>query len=87
MNNKMSDTDSGGPLGFITVCYTVWQSSHFYRYTMQTVSMYYGFQQQLMFAHGRWFIRGTLASSTTKIGRHNIAEGGIKHNKINLSIN
>ena len=39
-----------------------------------------------MFAHGRWFSLDTLASSTTKTGRHdwycwNIAESGIKHNK------
>jgi hypothetical protein len=27
-----------------------------------------------LLAHGRWFSPGTLASSTTKIGRHNIAE-------------
>ena len=26
------------------------------------------------FAHGRWFSPGTLASSTTKTGRHDIAE-------------
>jgi hypothetical protein len=25
-------------------------------------------------AHGRWFSQGTLASSTTKTGRHDIAE-------------
>jgi hypothetical protein len=27
-----------------------------------------------LFAHGRWFSPGTPASSTTKTGRHNIAE-------------
>jgi len=27
-----------------------------------------------MFAHGRWFFPGTPASSTTKTGRHDIAE-------------
>jgi hypothetical protein len=27
-----------------------------------------------MFAHGRWFSPGTPASSTTKTGRHDIAE-------------
>jgi hypothetical protein len=27
-----------------------------------------------LFAHGRWFSPGTLASSTTKTGRHDIAE-------------
>ena len=31
-----------------------------------------------LFAHGRWF---SPASSTTKIGRHNIAESGAKHQK------
>jgi hypothetical protein len=27
-----------------------------------------------LFAHGRWFFPGTLVSSTTKTGRHDIAE-------------
>jgi len=27
-----------------------------------------------LFAHGRWFSTGTPASSTTKTGRHDIAE-------------
>jgi hypothetical protein len=27
-----------------------------------------------LFAHGRWFSPGTSASSTTKTGRHDIAE-------------
>jgi hypothetical protein len=27
-----------------------------------------------LLAHGRWFSPGTLASSTTKTGRHDIAE-------------
>jgi hypothetical protein len=27
-----------------------------------------------LLAHGRWYSPGTLASSTTKTGRHNIAE-------------
>jgi hypothetical protein len=27
-----------------------------------------------LLAHGRWFLPGTLASSTTKTGRHDIAE-------------
>jgi hypothetical protein len=40
-----------------------------------------------LFAHGRWFSPGTPASSTTKTGRHDIAESGVKHQKINLSIN
>ena len=34
-------------------------------------------------AHGWWFSSGTLASSTTKTGRHDIAESGVKHNKSN----
>jgi hypothetical protein len=33
-------------------------------------------------AHGRWFSPGTPASSTTKTGRHDIAESGVKHQKI-----
>jgi hypothetical protein len=40
-----------------------------------------------LLAHGRWFSPGTLTSSTTKTGRHDIAESGIKHQKINQSIN
>ena len=35
---------------------------------------------------GRWFSPGTPASSTTKTGRHDIAESGAKHQKINQSI-
>jgi hypothetical protein len=31
--------------------------------------------------------RGTLASSTTKTGRHDIAESGVKHNPINHKSN
>jgi hypothetical protein len=34
-----------------------------------------------LLAHGRWFSPGTLASSTTKIDRHDIAESGINHQK------
>jgi hypothetical protein len=38
-------------------------------------------------AHGRWFFPGTPASSTTKTGRHNIAEillkVALKQQKIN----
>jgi hypothetical protein len=34
-----------------------------------------------LLAHGRWFSLGTPASSTTKTGRHDIAESGTKHNK------
>ena len=40
-----------------------------------------------LLAHGRWFFPGTLASSATKTGRHNIAgillKVGIKHQSIN----
>jgi hypothetical protein len=32
--------------------------------------------------HGRWFSPGTLASSTTKAGRHDVAESGVKTPKI-----
>jgi hypothetical protein len=45
-----------------------------------------------LLAHGRWFSLGTPASSTTKTGRHDIAEillkVALKHKKsINLMIN
>jgi hypothetical protein len=45
-----------------------------------------------LLAHGRWFSPGTLASSTTKTGRHDIAEillkVALRHKKsINQSIN
>jgi len=41
-----------------------------------------------LLAHGRWFSPDALASSTTKTGRHDIAESGVKHNtSINQSIN
>jgi hypothetical protein len=40
-----------------------------------------------LLAHGRWFSPGTPASSTTKTGRHDIAEilpkVAVKHNKSN----
>ena len=38
-----------------------------------------------LLAHGRWFSQGTPASSssTTKTGRHDIAESDIKHQKSN----
>jgi hypothetical protein len=40
-----------------------------------------------LFAHGRWFSSGTPASSTTKTGRHDIAEillkVALKHYKNN----
>jgi hypothetical protein len=41
-----------------------------------------------LLAHGRWFSPGTLASSTTKTGRHDIAEillkVALKHQKQNI---
>jgi hypothetical protein len=40
-----------------------------------------------LLAHGWWFSTGTPASSTTKTGRHYIAESGVKHNKSNQIIN
>ena len=42
-----------------------------------------------LLVHGRWFSPGTLASSTTKTGRHDIAEILLKvaSNTINKSIN
>jgi hypothetical protein len=44
-----------------------------------------------MLAHGRWVPPGTPASSTTKTGRHDIAEMllkvALKHQKSNKSIN
>jgi hypothetical protein len=43
--------------------------------------------QLLAHAHGQWFSPGTLASSTTKTGRHDIAEillkVALKHQKSN----
>jgi hypothetical protein len=36
-----------------------------------------------LLAHGQWFSQGSLASSTTKTGHYDIAESGIKHQKIN----
>jgi hypothetical protein len=35
-----------------------------------------------LLAHGQWFSPGTLTSSTTKTGRHDIAESGVKTPKI-----
>jgi hypothetical protein len=32
-----------------------------------------------LLARGRWFFPGNPASSTTKTGRHDIAESGVKH--------
>jgi hypothetical protein len=34
-----------------------------------------------LLAHVQWFSPGIPASSTTKTGRHDIAESGIKHKK------
>jgi hypothetical protein len=34
-----------------------------------------------LLAYGRWFSPGTSASSTTKTGRPDIAESGVKHQK------
>ena len=40
-----------------------------------------------LLVHGRWFSLGTPASSTTKTGRHDIAESGVRHQQsINESI-
>jgi hypothetical protein len=39
-----------------------------------------------LLAHGQWFSPGTPSSSTTKTGRHDIAESGVKHQKSNQSI-
>jgi hypothetical protein len=36
-----------------------------------------------LLAHGWWFSPGTPAFYTTKTGRHDIAENGVKHNKSN----
>jgi hypothetical protein len=36
-----------------------------------------------LLANGRWFSLGIPASSTTKTGRHDIAESDVKHNKSN----
>jgi hypothetical protein len=35
-----------------------------------------------LLAHGRWFSPGIPASSTTRTGRHDIAESGVKHQKL-----
>jgi hypothetical protein len=39
-----------------------------------------------LLAHGRWFSLGTPASSSTKTGRHDIAESGVKTPKIKIKI-
>jgi hypothetical protein len=36
-----------------------------------------------LLAHDRWLSPGTPASSTTKTGRHDIAESGVKHQNSN----
>ena len=38
-----------------------------------------------LLAQGWWFSPGTPASSTTKTGRHDIAESGIKHQKKSIN--
>jgi hypothetical protein len=35
-----------------------------------------------LLAYGRWFSPGTPAFSTTKTGRHDIAESGVKTQKL-----
>jgi hypothetical protein len=40
-----------------------------------------------LLAHGRWFSPGIPASSTTKTGRHDIAESGFKTAKIKIKSN
>jgi hypothetical protein len=40
-----------------------------------------------LLAHGRWFSPGIPASSTTKTGRHDIAESGVKTAKIKIKSN
>jgi hypothetical protein len=43
-----------------------------------------------LLAHGRWFSLGTQASSTTKTGRHDIAEillkVALKHQKLKINL-
>jgi hypothetical protein len=43
------------------------KNTHIYLYINTTITIIY-------LAHGRWFSPGTPASSTTKTGRHDIAE-------------
>ena len=38
-----------------------------------------------LLAYGRWFSPGTSASSTTKPGRHDITESGVKTQKIKIN--
>ena len=51
----------------------------------KTLSNYFQYFPTYMLAHGRWFSPGTPASSTTKTGRHDIAESGVKHQKTNIT--
>jgi hypothetical protein len=39
-----------------------------------------------LLARGRWFSPGAPASSTTKTGRHDIAESDVKHQKSNQPV-
>jgi hypothetical protein len=39
-----------------------------------------------LLAHGQWFSTGTPASSTSKTGRHDIAESSVKTLKIKKQI-
>jgi hypothetical protein len=43
-------------------------------FRMSSFDGYISFRRRMLLAHGRWFFPGTLASSTTKTGRHDIAE-------------
>jgi len=54
-----------------------------------TINLYLHFYFYQLLAHGWWFSPGTLASSTTKTGRHDIAEILLKValNTKNQSIN
>ena len=65
-----------------------WQ---FYNSDMHILFMYSTVSDQVyqLLSHGRWFSPGTPASSTTKIGRHDIAEILLKVavNTINLNLN
>jgi hypothetical protein len=40
-----------------------------------------------LLVQGRWFSLGTPASSTTETVRHDIAESGVKHNKLICYLN
>ena len=39
-----------------------------------------------LLSQGRWFSLGTPTSSTTKTGRHDIAESGVKHQKFKFKL-